>query len=422
MLRPHVVILGAGFGGVYTAKKLIPAVKRGEIDVTIVNRTNYFLFTPLLHEIATGSLGPTNAAEAIREIFHGTGIEMCQGVVDAINLSDRRVRVNGYTLNYDYLVIATGAETNYYGIPGAEKLALPLKNLSDAFQIRARIIDSFERAIFERDPVDRARLLSFAVVGGGATGVEMVAELMEFIHVLVRRYYNKTNHCKPEEPSISVIHTGEELLQQFSPRQRKIAADRLREMGVNLHLSATVTSVTPNGLVLANNTTVMAGTVIWAAGVKPIIPYFEDMTPTLLAGRIAVDQYFRLPKDERVFVLGDVAGYVDTKAAHEPNKPTVLPMLAQTAEAQAGIVGRNILASIRGRALKTLRYKSKGAMVSVGQWFAVGEIFSIHIAGRFTWWIWRTIYLFKFASWQKRIRIAFEWTMELFYPRDITKL
>ncbi len=422
MLRPHIVILGAGFSGVYIAKKLAPYVRSKEIDVTIVNKTNYFLFTPLLHEVATGALSPSSVAEPIREIFHGSGIEMCQGVVEAINLNDQRVRVSGYTINYDYLVIATGAETNHYGIPGAEKLTYPLKSLAHASKIREQIIDSFEQAIFERDPVDRAKLLSFAVVGGGATGVEVAAELVEFTQEMVKRYYHETNRCHPEEPQISLVHTGTELLQQFAPSLRKAAEDRLRESGVNMYMGNMVTGVTTSGLTMSNNTSIMAGTVIWAAGVKPIIPYFEDFTPALVGGRLAVDEFFRLRGSDRVFAVGDVAGYVDTKHTVDPEKPATIPMLAQAAVNESKTVARNILASIKGDTLKIFRYRSKGGMVSVGQWFAIGEIFSMHIAGRFTWWLWRTAYLFKFGSWSKRTKIVFEWTMELFYPRDITKL
>ena len=175
MLKPHVVVLGAGFGGTYVTKKLAKYVKKGLIDVTIVNKTNYFLFTPLLHEVATGSLSPTSVAEPLREVFSGTGVELCQGTVQSIDLGEHRVHIsssNGsrHTLPYDYLVISTGAKTNYYGISGAEKYTLPLKDLSDAVRIRTHVIDCFEEAIMCEDPVERARLLSFVVVGVGVIG------------------------------------------------------------------------------------------------------------------------------------------------------------------------------------------------------------------------------------------------------------
>ena len=410
MLKPHIVILGAGFGGMYVAKALAPYVKRGKIDVTIVNRTNYFLFTPLLHEVATGGLTASSVAEPLREIFKNTGIDMCQGEVEGIHTEDRRVTVSGATLHYDYLVIATGAGTNYYNIPGAEKFTYPLKTIADAERIRAVVIESFEKAAYDLDPEVRLRQLSFAVVGGGATGVEVAAELAEFIEGIVERYYQHTNRCKPEEPAISLVNATKELLELFPPSLREAASERLKSKGVSIHNNSIVTSVTQNGLVMANNTTIPANTIIWAAGVKPMVPHFENISPILAkGGRLEVDPFFRLTDQDRVFALGDVAG---------ANPP--VPMLAQAAVSEARVIAANVVASVRGKKLKAFSFKTKGSMVSVGQWFAIGEIYSLHIAGRFTWWLWRTVYLFKFASWKKRVRIVIDWTLDIFYPRDIT--
>ncbi len=444
MSKPHVVILGAGFGGVYLTKKLIRQVKKGKIDVTVVNRTNYFLFTPLLHEVATGGLSPRNVAEPLREVFAHSGIKIIQASVEKIDASQRTVSLKSHidtcSISYDYLVIATGAETNYYNIPGAEVNTMSLKNLQDAYLIRNRIIDLFEQAVLISDPVRRRELLSFVVVGGGATGVEVAAELTEFIGGMVKRYYNDTEgvdvdgsrpdereRCHPEEPSVTLIHSGKELLEQFSPKLRQAAMARLVRNGINLKSGASVTAVNTQGLVLADGTVVPASLIIWAAGVKPIIPQFEGSLPTVAGGgRLAVDEYFRLLQQKNIFALGDVAAYVDGQAAGlvvDPTKPArPLPMLAQVAVSQARIVAYNIWASIAERNLQRFHYHSKGGMVSVGQWFAVGEIFSLGVAGKFAWWIWRTVYLFKFASWSKRIQIVFEWTLAIFYPRDITKL
>jgi NADH dehydrogenase len=435
MAVPRIVILGAGFGGVYVAKKFRRLANHGLIDLTIVNRTNYFLFTPLLHEVATGALNPRTVAEPLREIFVKDNISIVQGTVESINTKDRRVTLNGSldscTLPYDYLIIATGAETNYYNIPGAEVFTFPLKSLSDAVRIRSRIIDAFELAILARTPEERKELLSFAVVGGGATGVEMAAEMADFINGMVKRYYQKTDdtdpfepgHCRQEETKISILHMGKELLEMFAPSLRKAAAERLTKGGVELKLGTTVSEVTKDGLKLSDGSTVPASTVIWTAGVRPVVPVFAGSTPALGGGRLIVDQYFRLQNSERVFALGDVAGYVDVHDFAKDSKNTkAMPMLAQVAVQESKTVAYNVLAAISGKPLQNFHYHSKGSMVSVGQWFAIGEIYSTNIAGAFTWWLWRTVYLFKFASWQKRIRIAIEWTLDFFYPRDITKL
>ena len=435
MLRPHIVILGAGFGGMYVARHLKHLAKKGDIDLTIVNETNYFLFTPLLHEVATGSLSPASVAEPIREIFAHSGVRVVQGTVDAIDRGTKTVHILGginseethhrpsHDIRYDFLVIATGATTNYYNIPGADIFTYPLKTLSDAAAIRDRIIDSFEEAVLCDDPALRASLLSFAIVGGGATGVETAAEVADFVDGIVRRYYNDTDCrpgdptlCSPEEPTVSLIHTGPELLQMFAPSLRAAADERLRQRKVVMHLGSTVTEVSPHGLKLSNNTTVPASTVIWAAGVKPSIPLFEGDQPAIMAGRLAVDEYFRLKGDERVFVLGDMAAYIDADAT------APMPMLAQVAVGQAKIVAKNIRAAINEKPMKMFHYHPKGSMVSVGSWFAIGEIYSMKIAGKLTWWLWRSVYLFKFFSWKKRIRIVLGWTLNALYPRDITKL
>jgi len=483
MLRPHVVVLGAGFGGTYVGKKLAKLAKAGEIDLTIVNRTNYFLFTPLLHEVATGSLSPRSVAEPLREIFVHTSTRIIQGIVDSIDMEKQTVKIaaspntTAFSIEYDYLVIATGAETNYYGIPGADRLALPLKDLSDAARIRNRVIDAFETATLTADKDERARLLSFTVVGGGPTGVEVASELAELTAGMVKRYFNDTKdcdpddprNCSPEEPKIALIDSGPMILPMFDAKLRMQASERLAKAGISIKQNTKVVEVSPVGLKLAppagGGSTFSTGTVIWAAGVKPVIPHFEgDRQPELFAGRLAVNEFFQLKSQSRVFVLGDVAGYVDShtidksanidqhilkaiartdsndhsdkdaatrSASEHPSslndfqsmpQMKALPQLAQVAVSEALVVASNIIAAIQGKDLKNLHYHSKGSMVSVGQWFAVGKIFGMNIAGPLTWWLWRTVYLFKFASWRKRIRIALEWAFELVSPRDITKL
>ncbi|MGC9605180.1 MAG: NAD(P)/FAD-dependent oxidoreductase [Minisyncoccia bacterium] len=428
MLRPHIVILGTGFGGVYVAKRLAEHAREGKIDVTLVGRNNYFLFTPLLHEAATGALSLSSVAEPLREIFVGTGVHFIQGTAETVDAEARTVEVKGdsappINIRYDYLVIGTGAETNYYGIRDAAEYALPLKTLADAATIRNRVIDAFEKAALSPDRAERAKLLSFAVVGGGPTGVELAAELAEFTRGIAKRYYSSDHshpeepqQCQPEEATVSLVHAGKEILEQFSPNLRQAAAKRLKEVGVAVHTGMTVTGISSASLYVADNPAIPASTVIWTAGVKAVIPKFKGRAPALTGGRLSVDSFFRLPSSDHIFALGDAAAYIDAGNV----KP--LPMLAQVAEKEAKTVARNLIAIAVGEPLRPFRYRSKGGMVSVGQWFAIGELFSKKISGRLTWWLWRTVYLSKFASWRKRIRIAFEWALELFFPRDITKL
>lgn len=436
MSKPHIVILGAGFGGTYAAKRLAPFVRDGKVDVTIVNKTNYFLFTPLLHEVATGSLSPMSMAEPLREIFRGLSVEVCQCQALSIDLDNRRLHMRAdagdypkHTLPYDYLIVATGAETNYYGITGAEEFALPLKSLRDAIRIRSEIIDAFEEAILCENPEEKKRYLSFAVIGGGPTGVEVAAELAEFTKSIVARYYRENiparriSDCKMDDIRISLIDGSNELLMNFSPNLRKAAAKRLGKLGISLHLGNRVSEVSRHGITLTDGSYVPSGMTVWAAGVKPSLPEFAGNVPELVSGRIAVDEYFRMKGNDRVFVLGDVAAYVEPASTiSDVQSPKPVPMLAQAAVQEAKIVADNVMASIEQKELRSFEYRSKGSMVSIGQWFAIGEIFSFKLSGRFTWWLWRTVYLFKFASWKKRLRIAFDWTFNCFGNRDVTKV
>ncbi len=417
MHTPHIVIVGAGFAGVYTAKKLVPFVNKGQIKVTLVSSTNYFLFTPMLHEVATGGLSPLSAVEPLREIFAGTRVMIHQGKVEKIDVAAKKVIIGNHELSYDTLVLSTGAENNYYNTPGATEYTFGLKNLSDAIAIRNKIIDSFEKASFTEDEQERKKDLSFVVVGGGPTGVEIVTELAEFAYAIEDRYYKSVCKLRRSDIQIHLVSAGPELLVQVSPTLRTFAKERLQNMGVQLHLGVSVNSIEPGKVSLGNGEIIESNMVIWAAGVKATFPEFVGFSPELAGGRIVVDEYFRIKDREDVFVLGDVSAKVDEK------NPKGVPMVAQAAVAQADIVAQNILVAQGFFAkMRTHTYVSKGTLVSLGQWSAVGDVAGHPLAGAFMWWVWRTVYLFKFHSWSKRFRIAFDRTINIFYPRTITKL
>ncbi|MHB1316827.1 MAG: NAD(P)/FAD-dependent oxidoreductase [Minisyncoccota bacterium] len=415
MSRPHIVIVGAGFGGVYTAKSLIPFVKKGLIDVTIINKTNYFLFTPLLHEVATGGLSGRSVTEPIRHIFSGTGIVFHQGTVESINSKERILVADGKTISYDYAVIATGAKTNFYGIPGAEEHSLVLKNLSDAVEIRERIIDALEDTSSIEDESQRKKDLSFVVVGGGATGVEMVSEMAEFIDTMYVNYFKDVSKIKKEDISIHLVNTGPDILSMIDKSLRDKALNRLKSLGIKLHMSMSVTEVTYDYVKFADGTHIDTHFVFWAGGITPAMITCSGFEPSFIGGKICTDKFMRMKGETSIFVLGDVA-CVETP----DNKG--YPALAQIASRQGDVIGFNIIALVESKSLKEFSYKMKGTLVSLGQWYAVGEIFGLKLSGRLMWWIWRTVYLFNFHSWTKRFKIAFEWTESLFTPRDITKL
>jgi NADH dehydrogenase len=419
MNKPHIVIVGAGFGGTYTAQALMPYVSKGLIDVTVINKTNYFLFTPLLHEVATGGLSSLSVTEPLREIFSGSGIRFHQGTVESLDSDTHTIRIDGVYMTYDYAVIATGAITNYYGISGAQEYSLVLKNLSDAVAIRERIIDAFEDAAWKEDAGERKHNLSFVVVGGGATGVEMAAEMAEFITEMGKRHFYGASAIKPEDVSIHLANTGVDVLVQMDPVLRAKASKHLKRLGVVLHMGMTVSEVTDSEIIFSDGTSIKTHTVLWTAGITPLTPTFLGNAPTCVVGKISTDEFLRVKSDNgvstHVFALGDVS-------CVETADNRGYPPVAQVASAQADIVSRNIIASIQKKPLTAFKYVSKGTLVSLGQWYAVGTIFGMHLSGRFMWWVWRTVYVFKFNSWSKRFQILSEWTQNLFFPRDITKL
>lgn len=413
--KHHVVIVGAGFGGVYTAKALVPYIKKGMLEVTIISKTNYFLFTPLLHEVATGGLGGRSVTEPIRHIFSGTGVTFHQGVVETFALKEKVVVVDGKKIAYDSLVVATGATTNFYGISGAQEHSLVLKNLADAIEIRERIIDAIEDASCIESALERKKKLAFVVVGGGATGVEMAAEMAEFIHTLYDLYFKGVSAIEKKDISLHLVNTGPDLLAMLHPTLRAKTAERLVHLGVELHMNMSVTEVTKEKVLFKDGSSIDTSFVFWAGGITPSIPSCLGTETALVGGKLPVDTFLRLKGESGVFVLGDSA-CVDTPDLKG------YPALAQIAVRQAEVVAHNIVAIYTRTPLKEFRYAIRGTLVSLGQWYAVGQMFGMRLSGRLMWWIWRTVYLFNFHSWTKRFKIAFEWTEALFSPRDITKL
>lgn len=409
----RIVILGAGFGGVETYLALRKA-KRPNLDITLINKTNYFLFTPLLHEVATGGLGHHNVVEAVREIIGRDPASFLQAEIKDIDTAQRVVHTSAGDVSYDTLVIATGATTAYYGIPGAQEHGYVLKNLSDALRLRNRLIDLFEQAGQAKTASERKQILSFAVVGGGATGVETATEMADLFNDTFQRYYS--GDFKRKEVSLSLVSADAELLMPFHPNLRRKALQVLQGEGINVKLKMQVKEVTPQGLTFADGTTLLATTVVWAAGVQPA------MVPP--AGfecdrgkRIMVDEFLRVKGQDRVFALGDAACF------HTDPAPDArpLPMLAQVAVRQGPIVATNILRTLDKQSLVPFTFKMKGSLVSLGRFQAAAQIGPLHLTGPLAWFIWRTVYFFNFHAWSKRFRIGADWFVNLFFPRDITR-
>jgi NADH dehydrogenase len=413
MPSPHrVVILGAGFGGIQAYLELRKA-KRRDLKITIVNRTNYFLFTPLLHEVATGSLGEHNVVEAVREIIGKDSAQFIRAEAHGMHLGEKKVHTSAGDIPYDTLIIGTGASTNYYGIPGAEEHGLVLKSLSDALMIKNRIIDHFERAAQTKDAAERKRLLSFIVIGAGATGVETVTEMADLFNDTMRRFYR--NEFKPKEVSLTLVAADAELLMPFHPSIRRKAAKVIERAGVSIKLKTAVKEVRTDGIVLGDGSILPASTVIWAAGVKSSMPQPNEGMTCDKGGRAMVDEFLRVADKEGVYALGDAA----CSPSGPEGKP--LPMLAQVAVQQGRAVARNILASLNKQPLTPFKFFMKGQLVSLGRGQAAAQIGPLQLTGPIAWFVWRTVYFFEFHSWSKRFKIGTDWFVNLFFPRDVTR-
>ncbi len=406
-----IVILGAGFAGIYSALSISKECGKN-VSVKIINNSNYFLFTPMLHEVATGGLGQNQVVESIREISHNKNIDFLEAEIESVDLEKREVVTNKGNEKYDILIVAIGAKTNFFGTPGAEENSFALKNLSDAISLRKEIIQSFEKASNEKDKDLRAKYLSFAVVGGGATGVESVAEISEFCNHTLRKYYKNTLSCG--DISISLINSGAELLPVFSEKTRSYALKILQKKRIKVLLNSRVKEVNKDGVVFDTGEVVKAGTVVWTAGV--IANQIKTTGGELLkdkSGRIMTDEKFAVTGFSDIYALGDVANVKESSGRG-------YPLLAQVAVLEGGLIGKNIANQIAGKNMSSFGFKSRGELISLGKWEAAGTILGMNINGKLAWFMWRTIYLFKFISNSKKWKIALDWTLHIFFSRDVS--
>jgi NADH dehydrogenase len=410
--KTKILILGGGFGGLYTYLNLKRHFNCNDIEVTIINRTNYFLFTPMLHEVATGGLAHHQVVESIRQVIYKSKANLLVAEIELINPKDQIVKTSKGDIEYDFLVVATGSTANFFNIKGAEEHTLTLKDLEDAIKMRENFINTFENASTIKSRDMRKEELSFAFIGGGPTGVELAAETAELFLKTFSKYYK--NIIDPKDISIYLINKSPEILGMFHPILRNKALKVLESKGVKVMANTGVKEVTNDGVILDNDTTLKAKHTVWTAGVCANTPKFTTDLATDTAGRIYVNPFLQMKEYINIFVMGDVACCLD-----KDGRP--LPMLAQVAVAQGKIVAKNIKSLIADKKLDAFVYKPQGELVSLGHGQAVANIMGIRFYGRFAWFLWRTIYLFKFISGAKKLKIALDWTINIFYPRDITK-
>ena len=414
--RTRIVIVGGGFAGVYAAVELERRLKRDpNVEVTIVNRDNFFLFTPMLHEVAASDLDITHIVNPVRKLVRKASF--FDGDVVDIDLAGRSVVVahgaddHTHRLPYDHLVIALGSITNFFGLPGLEARALTMKSLGDAIALRNRLIALLEEADTECCADIRRRLLTFVVAGGGFAGVETIAGINDFIRAALSYYPNLT----AEMIRMVLVHSGAVILPELSASLGHYAQQKLRDRGVEVRTATKVAAVTDTEVALTDGTTLAANTLIWTAGTTPN-PLLGSLPCNKERGRIRVDANLEVPDWPGVWALGDCALVPD------PRTGSFHPPTAQHAIRQGKCVARNIVAAIGGGRKRPFAFRTLGQLASLGHRTGVAEIFGVKFSGFLAWWLWRTIYLAKLPRLEKKIRVALDWTLDLLFSKDLVKL
>ena len=420
--RKRIVILGGGFAGMKTAECLEQEVHTNSTAmITLISETNALLFTPMLAEVAGSTLEPSHISTPLRSSLRRT--EFIRGRVNAIDLESRKVVLASdsptgqLVVPYDHLVLALGSVSNYLGMANIEKLAFNFKSLLDAIRIRNHVIEMFERADREPDPLQRASLLSFVIAGGGFAGVELAGALNDFARGILADYPN----LNPNEPNIVLVHSRDRILPELSESLARYAQEKMEARGVKFRLNARLSDVQP-GVVVVSDGEIRAQTLVWTAGTAPnpllkSQPFERDKR-----GAVKVDFTLAVPGHPGVWALGDCAAVNDAKTG-KPCPPT-----AQFAIREAATVARNIAAQLGGWPLKNFHFDSLGALCVVGHQTACAELRvpfarskSVRFSGLLAWLMWRGIYLSKLPGMERKIRVLMDWMIELFFPRDIVQ-
>jgi NADH dehydrogenase len=396
---PHVVVLGAGFGGLTFAQRLPSSLAR----VTVVDRQNHHLFQPLLYQVATAGLAAPDIAQPIRSILRRKpNLNVLMAEVQAIDLAARKVILDRGELGYDYLILSLGGRTGYFGHPDWERHAPGLKSLDDALRIRRTVLLAFERAETETDPARRIQLMTIVVVGGGPTGVELAGTFAELAHTVLRRDFE---HIDPTRAHVILIEAGSRVLAAFPPELSASAQRQLARLGVDVRTGTLVKDIR-DGEVELSTGTVRVANVIWAAGVEA-----HPLTRTLgletdRAGRLKVAPDLSLPGHPEVFALGDLVSLVDRKGVTVPG---IAPAAMQMGAHAANLLVREIRAGDRNRPRAAFTYWDKGNMATIGRSAAVAQIGRLQFSGWPAWAAWLSVHLIFLVGFRNKLSVFLQW-------------
>jgi len=393
--RPHVVIVGGGFGGLYAAR----ALAGRPVRVTLLDRRNHHLFQPLLYQVATAALNPSDIAMPLRSILRrAANVTVLLAEVEAVDLAARRLVLDGDSLEYDALVLAAGAGHSYFGHDDWEALAPSLKTLEDALEIRRRVLVAYEEAEREEDRAEQRALLTSVVIGGGPTGVELAGALAEISRETIARDFRLID---PTKARIVLLEGGPRVLAAFPDPLPARAAAALTRIGVEVRTGATVTRVTPDAVWIGGEQ-IRARTVLWAAGVSAA-PLTRTLgVPLDRAGRVLVERDLSIPGHPEAFAIGDVCAFTDD-AGHP------LPGLAPVALQQGRAAARNVLHRLAGEPTEPFRYHDRGSMATIGRAAAVAVVGRFRLSGLVAWLAWLFVHIAFLIGFRNRFLVLFQW-------------
>lgn len=425
-VEKRIVILGGGFAGMRTAECLEERLRTNfSVSLTLINETNALLFTPMLAEVAGSSLEPSHISTPLRSTLRRT--EFVRGVVTAVDLERRVVilqsdaspdRVSSRReVPYDHLVFALGSISNYLGMTNIEKFAFNFKSLLDAIRIRNHVIEMFEHADLESDPALRSSLLTFVIAGGGFAGVELAGALNDFAHGILADYPN----LHPHEVNVVLAHSRDRILPELSESLARYAQEKMELRGVSFRLNTRLVDARP-GVVLLSSGEIRTETLVWTAGTAPN-PLLKSLSLEKdKRGALVADATLAVPGRPGLWAIGDCAAVTDARTGQ------TCPPTAQSAQRQAQVLASNIVAQLEGRPARGFHFDSLGALCVVGHQTACAELTvpfarskSMRFSGLFAWLVWRGVYLSKLPGLERKIRVLMDWTIELFFPRDIVQ-
>ncbi len=416
MANPQrIIILGGGFGGMYAALELERQLANdSSIEITLVNKDNFFLFTPMLHEVAASDLDPTTIVNPVRKLLRK--VQFFNGPVDAVDLPNKTVTVShgddghSHVLRYDHLILALGTITNFYNIPGLKERALTIKSLGDAIMLRNRLIANLEQADFECVAPSRQNLLTFVVAGGGFAGVETVAGINDFLHEAIPFY----PHLSRKDLRVVLVHSGEVILPELGEKLGRYAMEKLSARNIEIITGTKVTKIDNHSVQLGNGMEIPSDTLIWTAGTSPN-PLMTTLTCKTDRGKLPVDEFLQVEGWPGVWAIGDCAVIPDSTTGKS------CPPTAQHALRQGRVLAHNVIAAIKGGKKKNFRFKTLGQLASIGRRTGVARILGVNFSGFVAWWLWRTIYLSKLPRVEKRLRVTLDWTLDLFFSKDLVQ-